>query len=188
MPTSPAQAEGFFVLCSHGVEAMWEIIQEHFEGRPAQARVARALVDYGLRVMRGQICCDKIRISAPAVARALGVDRRIVYRTLRTIARDRKLATIYARLSPTCNLKDVAGQMGWGVVEIQLADPAKPGVLGAIATRIGAAGVSIRQAVGEDPTYASGQLFIITETPVPGEVLSALTKISGVTRITVYHR
>jgi len=167
---------------------MWELVQEHFSGRPAQARVARALMDYGLRVVRGQIRCDRIRISAPAVAHALGVDRRIVYRTLETIAQDRKLASVYARLYPTCNLKDVAGQMGWGVLEIQLADPAKPGVLGAIATRIGAAGVSIRQAVGEDPTFASGQLFIITETPVPGDVLSALTKISGVTRITVYRR
>ena len=165
---------------------MWEYIEADFSRFPSQAMVARYLLDTGIRVEDERLYVDKVSISHSRVAEALGKDKRVVTATIRTINANPRLYTIYSKLRPTCNLIDVAEEMGWGVIEITLSDPAKTGVLGNVATAIGEAGISIRQAIGEDPTYSSGLLFIVTEAPLTGYALEKLRGIPGVEKIILH--
>lgn len=165
---------------------MWETVTSFFAKFPAQEKVAKLLVDQGMRVVNGRVYSGDVEISTTAIARAVKVDRRVVTSTVRTVMRTPKLRELLSRLSPSYNLKDVAEVMGWGVLEIILSDPSKPGTLGRIATTIGESGISIRQAVGEDPEYSGGRLFIITEKPLPGEVISRIRGVVGVERLIIH--
>jgi predicted regulator of amino acid metabolism with ACT domain len=165
---------------------MWETIKEEFSRVPSQAEVARYMLEIGVRVDGQRIFLDKVSISHSQLASALEKDKRIVKSTLKTISSNERLYRIFSKLKPSCNLVDVASVMGWDVIEITLSDPALPGVLGKIASTIGESGVSIRQAIGEDPTYSTGLLFIITETEIPGSVFEGLRQIEGVDKITLY--
>lgn len=164
---------------------MWETVEHHFDKYPAQKKVAGYIMDNGLSVKNNEIRLDKIRVSKSELARAVGVDKRVVSAAVKTIMSEPKLESIFSKLLPSCNLKDVAPEMGWDVLAIALSDPARTGVLGNIATAIGNANVSIRQAIGEDPIFASGLLYIVTETPIPGSVINEIKNIEGVVSVTL---
>lgn len=165
--------------------AMWELISSKFSRVPSQAVVAKYMLEVGIRVEGKRIFVDRVAVSYGQLAKAVGKDKQIVSATIRTINADRKLSRVFANLLPTCSLIRVAPEMGWEVYELALSDPARPGVLGAVATTIGKTGVSIRQAIGEDPAFSTGLLYIITEAPLPGHVLSEIKKINGVTKLTL---
>ncbi len=165
---------------------MWELISDDFSRVPSQAVIAKYMLDIGIRIEGSQLFVDKVGISYTQVAKAMNKDKQIVSATIKTINANPRLHDIYSNILPSCNLRKVAPIMGWDVVELTLSDPAKPGVLGAVANTIGETGISIRQAIGEDPTYSSGLLYIITEQPLPGDILKKLQKIDGVEKITLH--
>jgi len=164
---------------------MWEIVENDFDRFPGQKKVARYIMDNGLCVRDSDVWLDRIRVSKSELAKAVDVDKRVVFATMKTISSNPKLASVYSKLKPSCSLINVASEMGWDVLAITLSDPAIPGVLGNVATTIGRAKVSIRQAIGEDPTFSSGLLYIVTETPIPGEVINEIRKIPGVKTVTL---
>src|SRR4030067_926087 len=85
------------------------------------------------------------------MARAAGVDRRVVTATVRTIEKSPELRAFFDRLRPTCNLRDVAPLMEWGAIEIVPTNASKPGILAAGAAIIAEAGISVRQVIMDDP-------------------------------------
>jgi len=164
---------------------MWEIVEAEFDRYPGQKKVARYIMDNGLSVKDNEVWLDRIRVSKSELAKAVDVDKRVVFATLRTVSERPKLASVFSKLKPSCSLVDVAAEMGWDVLAITISDPATPGLLGNVATTIGKANVSIRQAIGEDPTFSSGLLYIITETTIPGNVISEIRKLPGVKTVTM---
>lgn len=167
---------------------MWARVQEAFMGHPAQLSVAGVLFRYGLRVREdGEIACGTIRIPAVQIAKEAGVDRRIVDATARTILQKRELREIFENLQPIAYLKGVAQQLGLGVIEILPKDAAKPGIISEVSGVLSKFGISIRQAVADDPYFvAQPKLTLITDEPVRGEVIEALRKIRSVQSVIVY--
>ncbi len=164
---------------------MWETVEYYFERYPGQRRVANYIMDNGLCVIDGEIRLHELKVSKSEVARVVGVDKRVVFAAIKTIMAEPKLSSVFSKLLPSCSLVEVASEMGWDVLAITLSDPAIPGVLGNVATTIGKAKVSIRQAIGEDPAFSSGLLYIVTETTIPGYVLNEIKQIEGVKTVTI---
>ena len=165
---------------------MWDIVQIYFQSFPAQAKVAKYLLDYGFSIRERTIYIDKIRIPFSELARVLDVDKRVIIATVNTIESNPMLSKIYNNLIPACNLTKVAPHLGWGVIEISLSEPGKPGVLGNIATIIGKANVNIKQTIGNDSSNTmNGLIYIITEGDVPGELINKLKMVEGVKSITL---
>jgi hypothetical protein len=166
---------------------MWKAISEYFQKYPSQAKVAKLLMRCGMSVKEKRIHCGNIVISDTALARAAGVDRRVVKSTIETISRDRQLARFFSKLQPTINFKDVAPVMGWSAIEIVATDAGQPGILSAISSKIAEAGISIRQAIVDDPeTSEEPRIFIITESTVPPELIPRLRSAKGVKSLTIY--
>jgi predicted regulator of amino acid metabolism with ACT domain len=164
---------------------MWETVEIYFDRYPAQRKVANYIMENGLCVRNDEVMLDQIKVSKSELARVVGVDKRVVFSTVKTISAEPKLSSIFSKLKPSCSLVEVASEMGWDVLAITLSDPAFPGVLGNIATTIGKAKVSIRQAIGEDPMFTSGLLYIVTETSIPGYVINEIKDLEGVKSVTV---
>lgn len=166
---------------------MWKAISEYFSNYPSQGRVARILLMYGMSVRNGRVFAGHVGISDAALARAAGVDRRVIRSTVETIAADAQLSKFFSNLLPTSNFKDVASTMGWGAIEIISDDANEPGILSAIANIISNAGLSIRQAIVDDPeTSEIPKLFIVTESAIPAELLPKLKAAKGVKSLTIY--
>lgn len=165
---------------------MWELLTRYFERFPAQSRVAETLMRYGLSVRPDGVYCGEIAVSDTALARACKVDRRIISATIETIRREPELQAVYTRLEPTCLLKNAAPALKWGVVEIVPTDPHQPGILAHVAGIIASRGISIRQAIVDDPELVDEpRLYIVTEDPIPMDVIGAIKNGPGVKSVVI---
>jgi len=150
--------------------------------------VAGKIVELGLRVgEKGKIYCGDVEISDVALARAADVDRRAVRATVDVILADEDLKSIFGNLWPAgAFLKNVAGDLGFGVVEIE-AEAGSPGIVAQATYLISQEKISIRQAHAGDPELEEHpRLTIITEKPVKGELINQFLKIPGVKRVSIY--
>jgi len=166
---------------------MWEKLRPHFRGFPAQEKVAQLMVRYGLRVREGQVYAGPIEISDTAMARAAGVDRRVVTATVKTIEKSPEALKFFERLRPVCHLGEVAQLMGWGAIEIIPTSASKPGILAGVATAIAEAGISVRQVIVDDPEVSDDpHAFIVTEQPVPERLLPRIRAVEGVKSVVLH--
>ena len=166
---------------------MWQVLIDHFRRYPAQERVVRLMIQNGLRIKGDAICAGDVVIADTAIGRAADVDRRIVRSTVETILGDPRLNRVFTRLAPTLHFKDVAPELGCGVIEIKVADSRQPGILAGVSRVIAEGKLSIRQAIVEDPDFTEEpKLFVVTETRVPGQLIPLLQAIPGVRGVTVY--
>jgi hypothetical protein len=176
------------VLNHYLVMLMWDRIKHKFEKFPARMAVAGKIVELGLRVgEKGKIYCGDVEISDVALARAADVDRRAVRATVDVILSDEDLKSIFGNLWPAgAFLKNVAADLGFGVVEIE-AEAGSPGIVAQATYLISQEKISIRQAHAGDPELEEHpRLTIITEKPVKGELINQFLKISGVKRVSIY--
>ena len=167
---------------------MWKKISQRLQNYPSRLKVAKIMVQLGLSVKEnGQIYCGPIELPEAKIARALGVDRRVVKETAQLIIEDNELKPIFMDLKPAGPfLADVAKFLGYKVIEIH-ADSGKVGIIAKSATLIANEGISIRQAVADDPDlYPEPKLTIVTEKEVSGNTLQMILKIDGVHKISAY--
>jgi predicted regulator of amino acid metabolism with ACT domain len=175
----------------HSTEAaiarrMWAVLIDHFRRYPAQEKVVRLMIQNGLRIERGKVMAGTVAVSDTAMARAAMVDRRIVRATVQTIAADAQLSRVFGRFAPTLHLKDVAPAMGAGVVQVVADDANQPGILAGVSQVIAQAGLSVRQAIVEDPDFTDEPvLFVVTGTPIPGALVPELQRVRGVKSVTL---
>lgn len=166
---------------------MWQVLIDHFRRYPAQERVVRLMIRNGLRIHDGKMYSGTIEIADTAIGRAANVDRRIVRSTIETISQDPQLQRVFTRFAPTLHLKDVAPELGCGVIEILPDDPSRAGILSGVSKVIADAGVSVRQAIVEDPDFIDEpKLFVVTDRRVPGSLIPLLQDVEGVHGVTVY--
>ncbi len=166
---------------------MWREIAKYFNKYPSRKKLAKKLLEYGLRVQNNKIFCGEIELSDSKIARAFNIDRRIITSTIKTITEKTKLQNVYTRLQPTCHLKDVAPNMKWGVIEIIPEDPSMPGILADVAKIVADAKLSIRQAIVDDFELSDEpRLFIVTEKQVPGILIPKLRLAVGVKAVIIY--
>jgi uncharacterized protein len=167
---------------------MWRKIEALMEGHPERLRVVRTLLENGLGLRDNGIYLNDIEVPVVRIAKSARVDRRTVDETIGMVESSRELKSLFSNLrSAGPSLKGVAKELGLGVVEIVVEDPHKSGILAGASQLFSEFGVSIRQALVDDPELApEPKLVLIGDRPVPGEIVPRLLKISGVTRVSVY--
>jgi len=167
---------------------MWDKVAKCLEGYPERLAVAKILIQYGLGIRNGKIYCDKIMVPAVRISRVAGVDRRTVTQTIKMIEENPELRVIFRQLKPAgASLRDVARYLNLGVVEITPVDARTPGILSSSASLLAEKGISIRQAIVDDPELTpEPKLTLIAEKKIPGEIIPKLLKIKGVQKVSVY--
>jgi len=167
---------------------MWNNLKKHFEEYPERLKVARVLVENGLSARDGKVYLNQIEIPPVRIARVAGVDRRTVNETLKTIKANRELRLVFEEIrSAGHSLKEIAKPLNLGVVEITPVDAKTAGILAKSAMILAKAGLSIRQAIVDDPELSpEPTLALIVEKKIPGELISELLNITGVAKVAVY--
>jgi len=167
---------------------MWNSAKKYFEGHSERLNVARVLIENGLSVRNGKIYVNEIEIPPVRVARTAGVDRRTVVETLKAIESNRELRLIFQDIrSAGHSLREIAKHLDLGVVEITPVDAKTPGILAGSAMILANNGLSIRQAIVDDPELSpEPKLTLIVEKKIPGELISELLNVKGVAKVSVY--
>ena len=166
---------------------MWNKTKRFFGDSPSKLKVAKLIVETGLRIGdKGKIYCGEIEIPATKLAVAAGVDRRVIKETAKAILQAEDLRGIFMNLKPAGPLlRDVAQYLGYGVLEIKAKSEA-PGIIAEATVLIAKEGISIRQILAEDADiYPDPKLILITDRPIPGELLPKLLKIPTVEQVTI---
>lgn len=157
------------------------------EGLPAQKQVARKMIELGLRIdEKGTVKCGEVEVKEVSLAKAAGVDRRIVRATIDSIRSDETLSKLFAGIQPAGTLlKGIAHDLGFGAVELE-ASAKKPGIIASATTLLAGKKISIRQVYAKDPElFENPTLIIITEKQIPGKLLNEFAKIPGVKKVSI---
>jgi uncharacterized protein len=159
-------------------------VREYFKDFPAQQKVALMLLGQGVHVTDGVPYIGDIEITDSAIGRAAGVDRRVVRTTLQRIDGDPVLKTIFSKLRGILLMSEVASEIGCTTLEIIPTDATKPGILKDVTDVIFRAGVSVRQAVVDDPGFQrDAHLIVVVQGTLPPEFLPMLRQCNGVASI-----
>ena len=167
---------------------MWQKILDKFRRYPAQEKVIRLILQRGFQINeQARVVSGGIEIPHAQIAKELDVDRRVVDTTAQAIREDEGLWRIFRNVHSMTFLGDVAPILGLGVIVITPVNAAKTGLLGDVASAVAKSGLSIRQAISDDPYFVeSPKLTLITEGRIPGDLVRLLMEIEGVKRVTVY--
>ena len=157
------------------------------KSHPERLRVARVCVQNGLALRGNRIYLNQTEIPAARLARAAGVDRRTVSETAQMINKDPTLRVIFENIqSAGLSLRGVAKPLGLGMVEITAQDPKAVGILAGASKLLVDAGITIRQALVDDPELVPDhKLTLITGRSVPGSLIQEMLKITGVAKVSV---
>lgn len=170
---------------------MWKYINDNFGKYPSQIKVLRKLISLGLSVRRDnenvpRVYCGDVEVKASAIAMALNVDRRAVLETLRKIVEDPELSRFYYELKPVPDFGRVSSSLGMGVVQIVPKAASQPGIIAGVSQIIAKENISIRQVIVDDPELVDNpRATIVTDSPIPGHLLSELKNINGVEAVVI---
>ncbi len=167
---------------------MWEKVNKKFRKYPARIRVVQKMIELGIRISDdGKLYCGDLKINEAALAKVSDVDRRAIKSTIGFILNDEELSMIFKNIVPAGTLlKNIAKSLGLGVIEIEVGKDSS-GILASTSNLISEKNINIRQAYAED-TYLENNpvLTIITEEPVPGDLINEFLKIDKVKRVSIY--
>lgn len=166
---------------------MWEKIRALFHSHPERLKIAEFLLRNGLSIRDDKIWMNEIQVPVLNVARVAGVDRRTVNETMRVINANKELKIIYTNLeSAGPSLRAAAKHLGLGVLEITADDPARAGILANASKVLAEEGISIRQALVDDPELSPHpKLTLIGDRLIPGKAISLILKVPGVAKVSV---
>lgn len=160
-------------------------LEKKFSRKKAQKKVARFFLEKGLRVEKGKIYSSSIEIQPSKISRVLNIDRRVVISTAKKISDDSELRKIFSKLNSTLLLRDVAKELGFGAIEIIPESATKKGIVAGVTKIISDAGISIRQLIAQDPMLKNARMNIITEKPIPRNLINKILRIKGVKEVVV---
>lgn len=157
-----------------------------FSRKKGQAAVAQFMLRNAIRISNeGEIFIGDIEIPHTSIARILDVDRRLVGETINTILKNDKVRKIFLKLNSTLLLRDVAPELGFGAIEIIPEDAASKGIIASVSRIIADAGISIRQITTDDPMFKNAEMSVVTEKPLPRELIDEILKLKEVKKVIV---
>jgi len=170
------------------VDFMWSQIKEYFKALPAQQRVAQLLFERGFQINKeGKVVSGDIEIPHTQIGKEVGVERRAVDSTVQTILSRPELKNIYKNLRQVCSLQEVAREFNLSVIVFVPENAHQKGIIAEVTKKVSEYGLSIRQALAEDPsTSIHPHLTLILEGDIPSELIGEIRKLPGTRSITVY--
>lgn len=163
-----------------------DILDGRFAGYPSQEKVAKLLLESGMRVESGKAYCGDVRQGDSAIGRACGVDRRVVRTTLERISATPELDAMFSKLRSTLSMVDLAPEIGCSSIIITPTDSKMPGILADIMGVLYKHGVSVRQAMVDDGGNEGGAiLLVVAYGRIPAEAIPELRSCRGVQSVLI---
>jgi predicted regulator of amino acid metabolism with ACT domain len=165
---------------------MWPNVKRKFSRQVVRADIVKKMIESGIRVGKDdKLYVGDIEVDYSAVARAVGVDRRVVKQTVRQIREDEYLNGLFSDIWPFgSSFLKVVSKLGYSAIVIE-SDPRKPGVMAAVAAILAKHDMVIRQALAEDPDMVpDAKMILIVEGPA-GAAIQELNQLDMIKSIKI---
>jgi hypothetical protein len=161
-------------------------LREFFSRQSAQRKVAEFMLSNGIRIDKeGNVFCGGVKLSSSKLARAVGVDRRVIGATVGTILENPRLKKIFLNLSSIPVLKEVASETGGGAIEIIPKDAESRGIVDSVTKIKTDAGIPIRQLTTDDFLLDDPKMTVVTQKPIPKQLIDEILKTGLVKQVVV---
>lgn len=164
---------------------MWRTILEHFSDSPSQQRVVRFLLENGFGISSsGRVVVNGIEISATAIARVVGVDRRVVDTTVRRVMGMEDISAIFSHLRVTPDITNVAKNLSLSVITILPKNAGDKHIVASAIAVLASHDLRLRQIFVTDPYITeSPRLVIIIDGVLPTGAIEELRALPAVEAI-----
>lgn len=153
---------------------------------PSQRKVAKKLLEYGIRVSNGVAYCGEIEQTDAGIARACEVDRRVVRTTLEHISATPELDRIFSKLQPMLSMVDMADEIGCSAIVITPTDARVPGIIADVTTVLYNSGITLRQAmISDDGERDRSTLQLVVDGKLQENVIMLLKNCRGVSSVLI---
>jgi predicted regulator of amino acid metabolism with ACT domain len=164
---------------------MMLILEAYFKNYPARKKVVEFLFENGLSVKDGRIYLKNVEIPISELARAIGVNRKIIYHTIEYIEKTYPLRLIFERLNPLPSLIDIAPLMGWEVLEIEVEKGFYETAFGDVMTLIAKNRIPVMEVFGRNLREETSRIFIVIDGTLPVDVFAKIKTIRGFQKLII---
>jgi predicted regulator of amino acid metabolism with ACT domain len=160
---------------------------KEFADSPAQARVARFLLENGLGVNDdGKVVANGMEIPSTHIAAAIGADRRVVDATARRILSVKALAPIFRNMRATPDLSRVAEALGLSGFTVIPKNAQEKGIISAVLRVVSKRDLTIRQIFVTDPYFSEEpKLVVIIDGEIPRGLFEEIRALPQVKQIII---
>jgi len=158
---------------------VWPGIKKQFARQIVRANIVKKMIECGMSVSEDlKIYVGDVEVDYSAVARAVGVDRRVVKQTVEQIRSNSFLYSIFSKTTPLgSSLVNVVSTLHYTAVIVE-ADPRSPGVMSAVAAILSRHGLVVRQALADDPDMVpDARMTLVVEGQLSGDALEELNEL-----------
>ena len=157
---------------------MHDLLEQFFQNARGRRQVAIEFLRFGLKVdQKAKIYVGNIELPPAKIARALGVDRRVVIETAKASTKDDKLFHIFYKLEPRAFIGNAAKELGFDVIELR-ADPKKKGIVAGVTKVLADNNIVIRQVISDDPDlFPDPVLTIIIDGKLNANIIKKLREL-----------
>lgn len=155
---------------------IWKLLLKEFSNSEKKLRVARILLEYGLRVNGGgEIFLKDIKIPYSSIAKVANTDRRTVRDTIDRIINKPELFDVFGNLLPAGPfLKDVAKIAKLRVLTVEVYHD-QPGIISHVSKILADENINILQIIAEYPEiFDNPKLYIVIEGDVKGDIIEKI--------------
>lgn len=166
---------------------MWPQVRKQFARQIVRADIVKKMIETGIRVSDDlKMYVGDVEVDYSAVARAVGVDRRVVKQTVQQIRKSDFLYAVFSRIEPFgASLVPVVSRLGYSAIVIE-ADPKAPGVMAAVATVLSRHKMVVRQALADDPDMVpDAKMTLVVEGTPSGATIAELNELRQVRSVKI---
>ncbi|MCP8309343.1 MAG: amino acid-binding protein [archaeon] len=166
---------------------MWKKIQTRFKKQKGRLNVVRKMIELGVRIdENSKLYVGDAEIDDTAIARAVGVDRRVVRSTTKQILDNSELREIFTRIRPVgASLVEVAKILDYSVLVIR-SDPHRPGVIASVTSIVAKYNLVVRQALADDPDLVPEPcLTLVIDGKIPAKAIDEIRSLPLVKSLTM---
>ncbi|WP_456367799.1 regulator of amino acid metabolism, contains ACT domain protein [Thermococcus sp.] len=165
---------------------MMLILEAYFKNYPARKKVAEFLFENGLSVKNGRIYLKNVEVPISELARAIGVNRKIIYHTIEYIEKTYPLKLVFEKLNPLPSLIDVAPLMGWEVLEIDVEKDQYQMAFSDVLRLLAEDKTSIMEVFGRNLREETSKIFIVIDGTLSTETFGKIKNIRGFRKLILH--
>lgn len=171
---------------------MWEEIKTAFDATPSRLKVVEMFLEYGFSVHEDGVYAGPVQLSTTKLAKACGVDRKVIDVTVQDIRKNRALMAVFSNLQPVADVSEVAKynrnrkiQGFGGVLEIE-AFSSSVGIAAKATELIKNEDLVIRYLLAKDPELSvRSTMTIVTDEPIHARVVQALLEDMDIIKVSL---
>lgn len=144
------------------------------------------MLRHGISVKDSKAYCGPIEQSDAAIARAAEVDHRVVRSAINKIGSTPELSAVFSKARSMLLMSDMAPEIGCSTIEIIPIDASKPGILADVMGVMYKQGLTVRQAVIDDPgNRMDSHLIVVVDGEIPAYVIPMIRGCNGVASVII---